>query len=65
MGNSHITIRDRDQPTELFNILLHHTNPINLVVLLLKILLINESIDDVVFENKHLDYVFFSKFFPM
>ena len=39
-----ITISDRDQPTELFNILQHHTNPINLVVLLLKILLINESI---------------------
>ncbi|TYQ27808.1 hypothetical protein PseudUWO311_07240 [Pseudanabaena sp. UWO311] len=41
---SEITISDRDQPTELFNILLHHTNPINLVVLLLKILLISESI---------------------
>lgn len=25
---SEITISDRDQPTELFNILLHHTNPI-------------------------------------
>jgi hypothetical protein len=41
---SEITISDRNQPTELFNILLHHTNPINLVVLLLKILLLNESI---------------------
>jgi hypothetical protein len=41
---SEIAISDRDQPTELFNILLHHTNPINLVVLLLKILLLNESI---------------------
>ncbi|GBO54819.1 hypothetical protein APA_2870 [Pseudanabaena sp. lw0831] len=39
-----ITISDRGQTTELFNILLHHTNPINLVVLLLKILLLNESI---------------------
>ena len=38
------TINDRGQPTELFNILLHHTNPINLVVLLLKLLLLNESI---------------------
>ncbi len=38
------TISDRGQPTELFNILLHHTNPINLVVLLLKLLLLNESI---------------------
>jgi hypothetical protein len=41
---SEITITDRNQPTELFNVLLHHTNPINLVVLLLKILLLNESI---------------------
>jgi hypothetical protein len=41
---SEVTISDRDQPTELFNILLHHTNPINLVVLLLKLLLLNESI---------------------
>lgn len=41
---SEITISDRGQPTELFNVLLHHTNPINLVVLLLKILLLNESI---------------------
>jgi hypothetical protein len=39
-----ITISDREQPTELFNILLHHTNPINLVVLLLKLLLLNEGI---------------------
>ena len=41
---SEITISDRDQPTELFNILLHHTNPINLVMLLVKLLLLNESI---------------------
>lgn len=41
---SEITISDRGHPTELFNILLHHTNPLNLVVLLLKILLINEAI---------------------
>ncbi|PZV10923.1 MAG: hypothetical protein DCF20_20460 [Pseudanabaena sp.] len=41
---SEITISDRGQPTELFNILLHHTNPINLVLLLLKLLLLNESI---------------------
>ncbi len=40
---SEITTSDREQPTELFNILLHHTNPINLVVLLLKILLLNQS----------------------
>jgi hypothetical protein len=40
---SEITTSDRQQPTELFNILLHHTNPINLVVLLLKILLLNQS----------------------
>lgn len=39
-----ITFGDREQPTELFHILLHHTNPINLVVLLLKLLLLNESI---------------------
>ncbi|PZU99732.1 MAG: hypothetical protein DCE90_00055 [Pseudanabaena sp.] len=39
-----ITFSDREQPTELFHILLHHTNPINLVVLLLKLLLLNESI---------------------
>jgi hypothetical protein len=39
-----ITINDRQQPTEIFNILLHHTNPINLVVLLLKLLLLNEAI---------------------
>ena len=39
-----ITINDHQQPTELFNILLHHTNPINLVVLLLKLLLLNEAI---------------------
>ncbi|MBD2177170.1 hypothetical protein H6F42_09635 [Pseudanabaena sp. FACHB-1998] len=39
-----ITISDRGHPTELFNILLHHTNPLNLVVLLLKILLINDAI---------------------
>ena len=39
-----ITISDRNQPTELFHVLLHHTNPINLVVLILKILLLNESI---------------------
>lgn len=41
---SEITISDREQPTELFNILLHHTNPINLVMLLVKLLLLNESI---------------------
>jgi hypothetical protein len=41
---SEITICDRNQPTELFNVLLHHTNPINLVVFLLKILLLNESV---------------------
>lgn len=41
---SEITISDRNQPTELFNVLLHHTNPINLAVLLLKILLLNESV---------------------
>lgn len=39
-----LTIADREKPTELFNILLHHTNPLNLVVLLLKILFLNESI---------------------
>jgi hypothetical protein len=39
-----ITICDRGYPTELFNILIHHTNPLNFVVLLLKILLINDSI---------------------
>jgi hypothetical protein len=38
-----LTICDRGYPTELFNILIHHTNPLNFVVLLLKILLINDS----------------------
>ncbi|PZO39217.1 MAG: hypothetical protein DCF19_14705 [Pseudanabaena frigida] len=35
---------DRGQPTELFNILLHHTNPINFVVLLLKFLLLSDAL---------------------
>ncbi len=39
-----LTIGDRGHPTELFNILLHHTNPLNLVVILLKLLLLEEAI---------------------
>lgn len=41
---SEITSCDRGQPTELFNILLHHTNPLNFVVLLLKLLLLNDAL---------------------
>ncbi len=40
---SEVTINDHGQPTELFNILLHHTNPLNFVVLLLKLSLMHES----------------------
>lgn len=40
---SQFTSNNHEQLTELFNILLHHTNPLNFVVLLLKLLLIHES----------------------
>lgn len=41
---SQITSSDHEHLTELFNILLHHTNPLNFVVLLLKLLLINDAV---------------------
>ncbi|WP_271254835.1 hypothetical protein [Pseudanabaena sp. Chao 1811] len=41
---SQFTSSDHEHLTELFNILLHHTNPLNFVVLLLKLLLINGSV---------------------
>ncbi len=41
---SQMTSSDHEHLTELFNILLHHTNPLNFVVLLLKLLLINDAV---------------------
>jgi hypothetical protein len=39
-----LTSSDQENLTELFHVLLHHTNPLNFVVILLKLLLIHESI---------------------
>jgi hypothetical protein len=39
-----LTSIDHEYLTELFNILLHHTNPLNFVVILLKLILIHDSV---------------------
>ena len=41
---SQFTSTDHDNLTELFHILLHHTNPLNFVTMLLKLLLIHDSV---------------------